>query len=253
MIIDKTEIFMQLRQSTVQSPFEPISVDEIKNILKDLSTEIQLFKNKIEKNKLPSFQNKVKKITELKLIKDKIDLKIKEITIKIKEIKLTNKQLSNSIQEYFFNILKKKIIIYKEYEAVEVLESSNSESQDLFYNESSQELMEKENIYKNNQIRASLLNLSNSINQLKVVLKNQTSLIDTIDYYFDKSNIHLEEANKEIAKIPKNYTVYKDKIIWILLYLICILMGMIVFKSLRIRIKNINDLKAFKNTLKNKV
>lgn len=237
MIVDRTNLYIQLRGSNMNKDFKTITTNIIRSDLRLLDMEIQVFKVKLEKNKLPSFQSKDKKRSEIKIIKDRIESNIRECTIKIKEVQLSSKPIAISIQEYFFKILKKKIIEYKEIEAKCVIEEVNSaEEENIMFGQDTQDLMERESTYKSNNVRTSLIALNNSINQLKNILSSQTSMIDTIDLHFDMSNVYLEQANKEIDKIPGNYTAFKDKIIYFLLYVICILMAIVLYKVYQTRI-----------------
>ena len=65
--------------------------------------------------------------------------------------------------------------------------------------------------------------------ELSIVKTNNFDFF--IDFYFDKSNAYLNEANKEIDQIPSKITKYKDWIIFFLLYIICLLLVMILVKT----------------------
>lgn len=233
MIVNKTLHFIKIRQSPLKEFVPDLSVDHLKNNLKALSAEITSFSSKLERSTLPSFNSKERKSKEIKDARERIENRIKEIDKEVKSLAIPEKVIVEKVQHYFLSSLKKLLVLYRgiEQKSLEVSETAHNSSQQPVYNNDAEESMAQNLLSRNAAIRSSIFNLSNTIVQLKMVLKNQTSMIDTIDLYFDKANVYLEEANKEIGKMPGKYAGIKDMIIYFLLYLTCILLCLVLVKA----------------------
>lgn len=231
MILEKTANYMQLRNRPTYVPLKELSVSGLRRKLKELSLEIGIYNQKLEKINLPSFINRNRKSKDIKAQKEKIEMVFTELNKEILGINISEMLVQSVVQEYFLGLLKRNKILFKSYEQKEffLLESKHQETNEETL-ENVEEFLVQDNFNKSSQIKFSLLNLTNTIMQLKILLKSQLSLIDTIDLYFDKSNVYLEEANLQIEKIPKKYTKFKDAIIYTLLYLISVLLIIILIK-----------------------
>jgi len=227
MILDKTVHFVQIRHTPIRDAACLFSLESIRSNLKSLSSEIIWYNNKLERNNLPSFNLKDRRTKDILNLKSSIEDRIRDLNVAIKNFIVPDSIITDKINLYFTILVKKCTIEYKNYEQKNVL-MSDLPSPDIHHDP--EEYLKQDTIYKNSQIKSSIINLTNSLIQLKMILKSQISMIDTIDFYFDKSNVYLEEANKEIDKIPKRYTRFKDWVIYTLLYVISILFMMILIK-----------------------
>lgn len=236
--MNKTLHFIKIRQSPSKEFTPGLSAGRLRDNLKALSAEIASFNSKLERSTLPSFGSKERRSKEIKDARERIESKIREIDREVKELVIPEKIIIEKVHHYFLVILKKLLILYRsiEQKGLEMSESACS-SQQPVYNNDAEECMAQDFVSRNAAIRSSIFNLSNAIVQLKMVLKNQTSMIDTIDFYFDKANVYLEEANREIGRIPGKYTSLKDMAIYCLLYLICILLCMVLVKVYKSKFK----------------
>lgn len=232
MIIDKTAYFIQMRNLDTSVESRILQFDDLRRNIKHLENDTLNFKLDLERNSLPNFHLKEKKLCGIKILKESIETRIKDITIEAKNIRLQDKSLTKFIQNYFINDLRKLIIIYKDYESKDIINNQAiPEVSNSIFVDNTEAFLKQEKMKKNSNIKSSILTLGNSINQLKLIVKSQSSLIDTIDSYFEKSNLYLEEANKEVEKIPRLYTGLKNYTIYFLLYLICVLLCIILVKS----------------------
>lgn len=233
MIANKSVHFHKLRQKKRPEVIF-ISVQPIRDLINQLNVEISNLQRKLNKHSLPSFNSREKKNREIEAHKDIINSLISDIDSQIKAINLEEKRIVISIRSYFLNILKRQIMLYRtiQQESLkknEVYDECKIEEN----NEYEKETLLQMTMNRTAQIRQNIFNLTNTLLELKMSLKNQSVLIDRIDFYFDKSNFYLEEANREIEKIPGNYTEYKDLIIYSLIYVICILLVLTLIKLSR--------------------
>lgn len=240
MIVNKTSHFMKIRQQPPKEFIPSFSTGHLRDSLKALNIEIASFGNKLERSTLPSFNSRERRSKEIKDARERIEGKIKEIDAEIRGLNVPEKAVAESAQQYFLDALKKLLVAYRgiEQKSLEVPEPWGGSVQHPEYSNDVEECMAQELLSRNAAIKSSIFSLSNTIVQLKTTLKSQTSAIDTIDFYFDKANTYLEEANKEIGRIPGKYTSFKDMVIYCLLYLICILLCLVLVKAYKSRPKS---------------
>lgn len=233
MIVNKTLHFMKIRLQPPKEFIPNLSTDRLRSDLKTLSIEVASFSNKLERSILPSFNSRERKSKEIRDARERIEGRIKEIDKEIREITAPDRVIVEEVQHYFLAALKKLLIFYRDIEqkSLEMPESYDGCIQHPEYCNDAEECMAQELLSRNAAIKSSIFSLSNTILQLKTTLKSQTSVIDTIDFYFDKANAYLEEANREIGRIPGKYTSFKDMVIYCLLYLICILLCLVLVKA----------------------
>lgn len=230
MIINKTIYFYKIRQYKASS-VEFVSTDDIRNNITLLNVEISNLRKKLNKNSLPSFNSREKRFKEIETQKEIVNKLIENIDLEIKKFKVSEKRITVSVQSYFMTILKRIIIVYRniQQDSLRKCEIYNEYDDDDFRENGAVQYA----TIRSNNIRKSIFNLTNTLLELKMAIKSQNSLIDRIDFYFDKSNFYLDEANKEISKIPGNYTGTKDMIIYFLLYLVCVLLFLVLIKISR--------------------
>lgn len=230
MIVDKTGYYDNFKGfPTNKCTF--ISVQTIREHILELNKKISTLQKQLSRNTLPSFCSKEKKFKEIDNAKESINQKIKEIEEVIRKIKIKEPLMVSAIQTYFFNILKKIIVVYR------ALQQDNLRKHEIYdeYRVTETQLEDEEllqmTITRAAQIRQQIFQLTNTLLEVKMVLKNQTGMIDRIDYYFTRSNNYLNEANEEISRIPENYTKYKDMLIYAMIYFIAVILIMILMKA----------------------
>lgn len=232
MLINKSIYFHKLRQKK-QSEVVFTTVLPIRDAIDKLNTEIAALQKKLNKHSLPSFNSREKKFKEIETQKETINSTIGEIEQMIRAVSFAEKRMVIAIQSYFFNTLKRVILLYRtiQQESLTKCEMYNEyKADDTIYED---ENLLQMTIHRTSQIRQNIFNLTNTLLELKMILKNQSMAIDRIDFFFDRSNFYLEEANREIEKMPGNFTKYKDFIIYCLIYLICILLVLVLIKIAR--------------------
>lgn len=226
MILNKTEYFLKIRKNTFK-PYNELSIAPIKSLLLNLASLISQLENKIEINTLPNFGSKEKKIREIENLRERIQKLGKEIEKEVKEFNCNETMIKEDVQHYLLTNLSKLLSKFKNQAHINAFDQINNDQHPCDINF----LEDQETIQRNNNIKTTICNVTNTLVQLKMALKAQTNLIDTIDGCFDRSNLNLEKANKEIEKIPEKYCGFKDYIIYLLLYTICILLILIFIKS----------------------
>ncbi len=231
MIVNKSIHYNSLRPQLADTR-QWISVQGIRENITQLNIGISDLQKKLNRNSLPSFSSREKRFMEIDEAKEAINKQIKSLDLKIRELEIPEPLMGDAIQTYFFTILKKIVILYRS------IQQDNLRKHEVYNEYKTQEtLFEDEKLLQMtvsrvSQIRQQIFNLTNSLIEIKMALKNQGGLIDRIDFYFSKSNHYLTAANNEIDKIPGNYTKYKDFIIYMLLYCISILLIMAIIKAL---------------------
>lgn len=233
MIINKSIYFHKLRQKKCPE-ISFYTVQPIRDDIDNLNIEISLLQKKINRQALPSFDSREKKLKDLEAHKAAINTLIKNIEFRVKEIDFVEKRLVSSIQSHFFTILKRIVLLYRtmQQESLKVNEIFDEYRLDDAVRVNEGMLLQM-TIDRKSRIRQNIFNLTNTLMEIKMALKNQSTLIDRIDFYFDETNFYLEEATREIEKIPGNYTAYKDFIIYILLCIIGILLALTLVKIAR--------------------
>lgn len=198
--------------------------------METLSSTILLLGNKIELLSLPDFGSRAKKYAEIQALRNKIQTLAQEIEKEVSSFICDDTDVTNTIKQYFINKLRLMLIEYKNLDQkkpVSIDEPCTETKTQMIYDVEQMQ----ESVERSATIKTSVFNLTNTLIQLKIALKNQSASIDTIDTFFDKSNEYLKQANKEIEKIPERYCGFKDYIIYTLLYTICILLCMILIKT----------------------
>ncbi|ELA42493.1 uncharacterized protein VICG_00592 [Vittaforma corneae ATCC 50505] len=240
MIQNKTEYFLKIRQKPTKS-YACISIHPILNQLVALGSCILQLENKMEMSTLPNFGSKEKKYREINDLKGRVQTLVKEIEQNVKSFNCEEKNIVESVQQYLLNNLRIYLAKFRNFEQKSLCKSdktiqnfniaqSSNHSFDYLEALNPETIILQETIQRSNNIKTSIFNVTNTLIQLKMALKSQTCLIDTIDSCFDKSNMYLEQANKEIEKIPGNYCGFKDYVIYTLLYIICILLVLLFIK-----------------------
>lgn len=225
MIQDKTTYFMNLRK-TPSSFTSTITINPILLKLEVLNNKVTLLNKKLERNSLPSFDSKIVKQKEIAELRGEIQNLSNESEEEINSFSITNKCIANSIRMYLLNNFRQILSNYKLAEQKNLVQVDESIKSYEFGDE-----LIQETVQRSNNIKANILNLTNTLIQLKMALKSQSTMIDSIDHYFDQANEYLRQANKQIAKIPEKYTRFKDWIIYFLTYVICVLLSMILVKT----------------------
>jgi hypothetical protein len=182
MIHDKTEYFMKIRQKPCEI-YTILSTNSIKTSLLNLGSSISQLENKIEMNTLPNFGSKEKKAKEIMELKEKIKGIVEEIERDIGYIKCEDIKIKETVQQYYLEKLKAYITKYRRFEQKMLIK--NEEIKDNCINDNNETMMLQETVQRNNQIKSSIYGVTNTLIQLKTALKAQTSLIDTIDGYFE--------------------------------------------------------------------
>lgn len=240
MFQDKTDYFLKIRQTPTKS-FQPIPIDNIKSSIEALGSSISLLENKLQLISLPDFGSRVKKYAEIELLRNKIQTSVQEIEKDVMSFYCEDLSITDTIKQYFINKLRVVLIEYKNLEKNKPESSISDDSKTeieksiQIYNPNDVQL--QESVERNTTIKTNIFNLTNTLIQLKIALKAQSTSMDTIDMFFDKSNEYLKQANKEIEKIPERYCGFKDYIIYVLLYTICILLCMILIKTYKAKMK----------------
>lgn len=235
MIQNKTEYFLKIRQTPTRNR-DSLVMCPIKTQLISLGTCIAHLENKMEMCMLPDFGSKDRKYREIQELKEKIHQLAKAIELEAKTFSCEDKTVQKEVQRHLLDNLRLHLTKFSSIDQKLILRKTIDPPKPEMWAGGLQEvdseaLLVQESIERNQSIKASVYSVTNTLIQLKTALKSQTSLIDTIDSYFDKSNVYLERANKEIERLPGNYCSFKDYAIYGLLYLICILLLMIFVKA----------------------
>lgn len=234
MIANRSICYHKLRQN--KSPeIVYASVQPIRNLITQLNIAISNFQQKLNKQSLPSFRSRERRTQEIETAKDTINEMVKELDTSIKRIDIPEMRMCVSIQTYFFRMLKKIILFYRtlHQESLKRHEEYNDHKPvEICYED---ERLLQMTVSRVSHIRHNIFSLTNTLLELKMVLKDQTSMIDRIDFYFDKSNMYLERANDEIEKLPEHLTGFKDFAIYCLIYVLCILLVLALIKTARNR------------------
>lgn len=236
MIQNKTEYFLKMRKTSTTS-YISLNVDSQIKLLGLLDVSIQQLENRMEMSTLPNFGCGQKKNREITDLKERIQQMAQEIENEAGLFVCEEKTVQSAVKQYIFNKLHTELMKFKSLQQKQ-LYNEPQQTQDgagfccTYLEEPDAEgLLALETVQKTNSIRQSIQKLTNTLTQLKIALKAQTGLIDTIDSYFEKSAIYLDKANKEIEKLPGRYCGFKDYIIYGLLYIICILIVLIFVKN----------------------
>lgn len=225
MLENKTPYFLKLRNTPTM--FLPIlTIEPITEKLEALNINVLALDRKLEKNSLPSFDSKISKQKEIFDLRNEIQKLIKETENEINSFSTFEPHITESIRLYLFNSLRTILTNYKSAEQKNLVQVDQSIKTYDYGNEMMQETMQR-----SSNIKTNILNITNTLIQLKMALKAQSLMIDSIDYYFDKSNMYLIKANQQIEHIPGKITKFKDYIIYTLLYIICVLLMMILIKT----------------------
>lgn len=232
MLVNKTQYLFRIR-NTRNSLKSFINVNNIRFNLEKIDENLEGFKNKLSKSLLPSFISKEKQKNDLSILKDHINKDIEITDKEIKEFGCVDQKITVTVQKYFFNELRKSVLKFRNIERDHLNRTDlYSNYQNTLLPEQDESMMETIISTKTN-IRKSIFNLTNTLLELKMVLKDQSQTLDKIDHFFDETNFYLKNANKEISKIPKNYTKFKDLIIYFLIYVICVLLILVLVKQMK--------------------
>ncbi|KAI4291947.1 hypothetical protein PAPHI01_1221 [Pancytospora philotis] len=232
MIVDKSAYFHKMRVGQPHSVCYT-SLDHIRDEITRLNVAISGLRRKLDRQALPSFASRMRKTQEINTCKENINAAIRTLDTHIKSIAFAEERMAIAAQSYFLTMLKRIVMLYR------TVQRESMRGPEL-YGEGVQPgaapaecSMLQRTISQTTQIRQSIYSLTNVLLELKLALKNQSTTIDRIDFFFDQSNFYLEEANKEIAKIPSCLDKYKDGAICALLYLVCVLLILILIKTAR--------------------
>lgn len=231
MIINRTAQFRKIVNSKLPE-VTLISVQPIRDEIKALSEGISLLKIKLDRNTLPSFSSRQRHIREINSLKTEIEAKLQTIEGSIRNIIVGDKKMTEAIHSYFLFVLKEYALRFRSLHKT-ILKAAPVYSPRYGQAEVAAESPLQLMIKRSSKIQESVLTLSNTLMELKMALKQQGEVIDRIDTHFEKSNIFLEGANKEIMQMPRKLTKYKDYIIYFMMYLICVLLILSVVKMLR--------------------
>lgn len=234
MIVNRTIDLLRLRRYK-RLPSQIRTVNSIRDLLESLSSEINELKQKLNKNLLPSFISKEKQAKDIQTQKTRINTIIQNIENEIKSFECSEQKISFSVRNYFFNLLKKAILTYRTAQQDHLRKTDSYNEYEHSDGSPPDECLLESIVVQKSNIRQSIFNLTNILLDLKMTLKSQTTMIDRIDCYFDETNFYLENANKEIVKIPGNHTAPKDMIIYFLIYIICVLLILVLIKEARQR------------------
>ncbi|KAM0681224.1 hypothetical protein GINT2_000422 [Glugoides intestinalis] len=224
MIQDKTQYFFKIKK-TPAVPRQCLSIDNIKPKISSLKLCISQLDNKLEFSTLPGFSSKEKKYREITDLRSRIDELSKEIEHETRDFNCEDKIIADAVQKYLFARLTACLSRLRAFQ-----QRALCQTEEIIRKPDFEFEMMQETIQRNNTIKASIFNLTNTLIQLKVALKSQTGIIDTIDSCFESSNMFLAQANKEIEKLPSRYCGFKDYIIYFELYIICILLSFIIIR-----------------------
>jgi len=250
MIQDKTQYFLKIRQ-TPCPPYSPLTIAPVAGLLDILHSSIQQLESRTESlSTLPNFGSRDKKLREIASIKDNINLLTRDIEDAARLFQCPQASVQDAVQYHIFSRLQLLLTRFRNLEQKQLMHKSGTPlmhktntpyledtppETPYIENSTTQEELEVEASHRTNSIKASICNITTSLIQLKMALKAQTGLIDTIDCCFEKSSIYLDKANSEIEKLPGRFGV-KDYIIYALLYVICVLIVLIFIKRYKGRI-----------------
>lgn len=245
MIQDKTAYFISLRKSPHQ-PSKLLSIDAIKSKLVSLNNSLALLENKLELSSLPDFGSRIRKMKEITDIRSAIEQTAKSIEQETKEFHCQDNKIQEAVQSYLLSMLSTSLSRFRASQQKSLTPEDEKYENNIGGNTDFEWEMAQETQQRNQSIKTSIFNITNTLVQLKLALKNQTGQIDSIDRCFEKTNVFLEQANKEIEKIPGRYCGFKDKIIYGLLYVICILLSMIIIKIYRKQDLKVENIEKYK-------
>lgn len=240
MIHDRTEHFLKIRQ-TPSRGYSPLTISPVTRLLEALDTSIQQLENRMEMFTLPNFGSREKKHREIADLKERIQHMAKEIEAGARAFVCAEHAVQEAVQLHIFGQLQLQLTKFKRLEQMQLYSPPAKVSDGGFCctqleGHGTEGAVALETLERANNIKTCIYNVTSTLIQLKMALKAQTGLIDTIDSCFEKSNMYLERANDEIERLPGRYCGFKDYIIYVLLYVICVLLVLIFVKNYKGRI-----------------
>ncbi|ORD94638.1 hypothetical protein ECANGB1_305 [Enterospora canceri] len=209
----------------------------IKRNLEKLENSVNEYDRLLKKENLPCFSENSARIARIEATKSNIDQIHQSIRNEISEFatEISYRSIRVIFIEYFTQQLERAMIRYRNIirdnihrtSSFEILNSVNSPT--ATFDNNMFELQLKTN--SNELINQSLLNISNTLAEMKINLKEQSLSIDSLDRYFENTNRYLDLANEEIRKIPKRFVRLKDKAIKLLIIVICCMLGALLMKE----------------------
>jgi len=229
MICNKTIHFMKMRQGPIPAANRCIILP-IRIRIAKLEEDILDLKKRMNKLALPSFSSREGKLKELDSQRHRINVEIKEAEKEIRGIRYPEDKITKSMQSYFIRMLKRVVLDYRKSQQESLREISTNGIAGAGFAASESERLLEETVQRTTNIRKNILQLTGTIAELKTALTAQNAMLDRIDYFLENSNFYLGETVKEIEKIPGGILRIKDFIIYVLIYIICVLLVLTAIK-----------------------
>ncbi|KAI5147968.1 hypothetical protein ENBRE01_0028 [Enteropsectra breve] len=209
------------------------SVQHIREALNLLAQEIVSIERKLAKISLPSFVSLDKKRALIEGQNNHINSNISNLEQLIKDVACSHQPTCTLVQSYFFRKLKQQVVIYRKIYQDCFKNSSMFSGEGVVSYQATKADFMQETINNSELIRESVFGITNTLIELKMILKEHTKMIDKIDYHLDNACCNLDETAKEIDKMPSLYAEYKNFVIYCLLYTIGVLFILILIKLSR--------------------
>lgn len=249
MLIDHTAKLISLRRTETQTFNHDPFPGKIRESIE--FTKKQLFKLKLlqERQCLPSFSKRKQKKEEINRSKNELRMLLAKLEGNLKEIvqfKYTE-YVKRKLRDHFacsvhailleFREIQQKYLkkikdlqIFEDLEDIRPIQDDGRKILSL----------KKQNDIES--VRDSLYFITSMLLEMKTIIASHTEMIDRIDFLLDETNDNLEQANKEIEKIPENYGGFKDKIILLLILVMALMLTILMLKFYKKRLFSVNNL-----------
>lgn len=223
MLVNRGRAVLRGRSETGPT-FRPISIEDVKMHIARTKSNINDLRVMQERQCLPSFVSRKRRMEDIASKKMEIDTGIEEIERGI--YRVNSYSLSSA--------MKKNITDYLSLELQKIVHSYRSMQQDFLkkvscmeifdrLDERDEEVLLSESMVQANDIRQSIFGLTTILMELKIAIGSQTWKLDRIEFFMAQANENIKCANRELALPPSRGVFLKNRIIFILVFLVVIL------------------------------
>ena len=233
-----------------------LSCSFIEQKIRKLSNSTVKFEQILKIDTLPSFrENKENKLL-VEQLKHEIETHQKEIKKAISAFAdiIPHKIIKENLFNHLSMLLDQEIIKFKNILNDNIHKTTKFDILNNIFNESNNFQymtyeLEQEQILKNKDalIEQTLFTITNTLMEIKMHLKSQSIAVDSLDRYFENTNVYLDRANEEITKIPQTMFGLKDKVIKFLFFLVFSLSLALLIKNASFNKINIDKVKQIFN------
>jgi hypothetical protein len=225
----------------------PITTIKVQNDLRtkliETGRQISTLKLMLDRQCLPSFTQRRKRMIEINKQKCVINGSIHRCNGIVKDINGLNicDTMKKSMRRYFATKVEQILLEYRNIEE-RFLEKMNRmkifdelEESKVAVEYCDVSLAKKKNEVE--QIRKSIFYLTTLLLEMKMIVGSQTWKIDRVEFFVGMVNENLKGSNKELEEIPKRHNRIKNRIIYFLSITVVILTIFSLLKALKQRNK----------------